>query len=701
MVRRDGPIAGARRVLRLARARRESRAMAGLFPAHARGPLPFQEIAGVFSQFEVCLNFSNVWADGQPGSTLIPHVRLRDFEAPMCRTCYLTGHTDEIAAFYEIGQEIDTYRTPERADRQGALLPRASRRGRRDSRGRISPGAARSHVAAPFRSDYSRRVGPVMTVAAPLFSVIIPTYNRAALVADALDSVWAQRCTDFEVIAADDGSTDATIEVLETHGDRLRSIGRRTADRASRATPATVTRVAGTWHSSTATTSGSPGRWRHTPRSATAITAGPDCGHADRVRRSRRPCGRSNARRRAPNRFRTTTPQDEDWRWYGASAFVINPTRSGRWTGSPTSGSTAKTPTSPCGSATAGFIHVTAPSTFGYRTHPESAMANFDRTMSGAWRMVDQETAGEYPGGSSRAPARRQILGRHLRSVMLDSLSRHRFQDGWRLYKATFGWHVSLGALAVSLRLPGPRPAEPRPLMKSQVKAGLKALHLYRPASQAWIALEPRLIRLVRSVTGENQRLIERYLSAHPVAKLHIGCGGNQLAGWLNTELCPRGDEVFLDATRPFPFDDHTFALIYSEHMIEHIPYGSAAHMVRECFRVLEPGGTIRLVTPNLAFLRSLLEGPPDPHRRRRTSSSTRDTIELPASRPPPTSSTISCARGAISSSMTAPRCRSCSRAPGLAPSRNRRCRARAILCLRGWPRPIACRPECSRWNRW
>jgi hypothetical protein len=31
-----------------------------------------------------------VWADGRSGSPLIPHVRLRDFEATMCRACYLT-----------------------------------------------------------------------------------------------------------------------------------------------------------------------------------------------------------------------------------------------------------------------------------------------------------------------------------------------------------------------------------------------------------------------------------------------------------------------------------------------------------------------------------------------------------------------------------------------------------------------------------
>jgi spore maturation protein CgeB len=65
----------------------------------------------VFAGYEVVLNFSNVWNDGRPGSTLIPHVRLRDFEAPMCRTCYLTGHTNEIAEFYKLGKEIDTYQT--------------------------------------------------------------------------------------------------------------------------------------------------------------------------------------------------------------------------------------------------------------------------------------------------------------------------------------------------------------------------------------------------------------------------------------------------------------------------------------------------------------------------------------------------------------------------------------------------------------
>jgi spore maturation protein CgeB len=108
-----GLIAGITRVIEQIRYRRETIRLSPLFPAHAKGPIPFEKIAEVFARHDVCLNFSNVWSDGRPGSALIPHVRLRDFEAPMGRTCYLTGHTDEIGEFYEIEKEIDTYRSAE------------------------------------------------------------------------------------------------------------------------------------------------------------------------------------------------------------------------------------------------------------------------------------------------------------------------------------------------------------------------------------------------------------------------------------------------------------------------------------------------------------------------------------------------------------------------------------------------------------
>jgi spore maturation protein CgeB len=112
-IRREGYWRGLRRLVSQLEYRRGTRALNSLFEPHARGAVPFEEISSVFARYEICLNFSNVWADGRPGSKLLPHVRLRDFEAPMCRTCYISGHTDEIAEFYELGREIETYQSEE------------------------------------------------------------------------------------------------------------------------------------------------------------------------------------------------------------------------------------------------------------------------------------------------------------------------------------------------------------------------------------------------------------------------------------------------------------------------------------------------------------------------------------------------------------------------------------------------------------
>ncbi|MBU4233654.1 MAG: glycosyltransferase family 2 protein [Proteobacteria bacterium] len=54
---------------------------------------------------------------------------------------------------------------------------------------------------------------------APLVSVIIPTYNRADLVRQALASVKAQTYRDFEIVVVDDGGTDGTYEVLSADRD--------------------------------------------------------------------------------------------------------------------------------------------------------------------------------------------------------------------------------------------------------------------------------------------------------------------------------------------------------------------------------------------------------------------------------------------------------------------------------------------------
>lgn len=58
--------------------------------------------------------------------------------------------------------------------------------------------------------------------AEPSVSVIIPTYNRAPMVVEAVESVLAQSFRDFELIVVDDGSSDNTQDLLAPYGDALR-----------------------------------------------------------------------------------------------------------------------------------------------------------------------------------------------------------------------------------------------------------------------------------------------------------------------------------------------------------------------------------------------------------------------------------------------------------------------------------------------
>ncbi len=54
----------------------------------------------------------------------------------------------------------------------------------------------------------------------PLISIIIPTYNRAAWLREAIDSVLSQSARMFELIIVDDGSTDQTREFITEYGDQ-------------------------------------------------------------------------------------------------------------------------------------------------------------------------------------------------------------------------------------------------------------------------------------------------------------------------------------------------------------------------------------------------------------------------------------------------------------------------------------------------
>ena len=108
------------------------------------------------------------------------------------------------------------------------------------------------------------------------------------------------------------------------------------------------------------------------------------------------------------------------------------------------------------------------------------------------------------------------------------------------------------------------------------------------------------------------RRRFLQYLKRVEEVKLQIGCGTNLLDGWFNTGIslkeCWYG--AYLDAGKPFPFSDSTFDYIFSEHLFEHLTYKQGLNMLKECYRVLKPGGVMRLATPDLRFLLGLYQDP-------------------------------------------------------------------------------------------
>ena len=84
---------------------------------------------------------------------------------------------------------------------------------------------------------------------------------------------------------------------------------------------------------------------------------------------------------------------------------------------------------------------------------------------------------------------------------------------------------------------------------------------------------------------------------------LNLACGATYVDAphWLNLDYAPLGPAVRqADLLGPLPVADATLQLVYSSHFIEHVPRTHIARLLRECHRVLQPGGLLRLVVPDL-----------------------------------------------------------------------------------------------------
>lgn len=85
---------------------------------------------------------------------------------------------------------------------------------------------------------------------------------------------------------------------------------------------------------------------------------------------------------------------------------------------------------------------------------------------------------------------------------------------------------------------------------------------------------------------------------------LHIGCGNNILPRpFENLDVREMPGVDHISEAFPMPFEDDTFDLVYSSHVLEHFKKAETQSVVDEWVRILKPGGTIRLSVPSFESL--------------------------------------------------------------------------------------------------
>ncbi len=97
-----------------------------------------------------------------------------------------------------------------------------------------------------------------------------------------------------------------------------------------------------------------------------------------------------------------------------------------------------------------------------------------------------------------------------------------------------------------------------------------------------------------------NQKIIPIQNTTVP-RYLNIGCGRRYHRDWVNLDLESTDPSVIRhDVTQGVPFESSRFEVVYHSHILEHLRPEQGETLIHECFRVLKPGGVLRIVVPDL-----------------------------------------------------------------------------------------------------
>ncbi|MCS3748872.1 glycosyltransferase involved in cell wall biosynthesis [Salinibacter ruber] len=280
----------------------------------------------------------------------------------------------------------------------------------------------------------------------PLFTTVIPVYNREHLIRSTLRSVFAQGRPGLDVIVVDDGSTDRTMEVLNAFDDRIRvfqqenqgpGAARNRGIREAQGEYIAFLDSDDLWFPWTLDVYESIIESYDRP----SFVAGQpyQFSNPEEITKVDRP-------QITTEQFSDYYASSDAWRWWSVSSFVMRTEavrRIGGFTRRCINGEDADLAMRM--GVEPGFVHVSTGPTFAYRQHEGNMMSSVSKNAKGVRHMVEQEENGLYPGGAVREKERRRILTRHTRPASLACLKTGHIELGWWIYRRTWLWNAELG----------------------------------------------------------------------------------------------------------------------------------------------------------------------------------------------------------------------------------------------------------------
>lgn len=98
--------------------------------------------------------------------------------------------------------------------------------------------------------------------------------------------------------------------------------------------------------------------------------------------------------------------------------------------------------------------------------------------------------------------------------------------------------------------------------------------------------------------------------------RVALGSGTTPPDGWVGLDFHRKGDNVYkADLRMPLPLRDASVSAVLAEHVLEHLFYDELEPLMAELWRVIRPGGVLRVVSPDAcAIARLVLAGPEARH---------------------------------------------------------------------------------------